>query len=692
MSEHGSETSKRGLWATLTRARKPPEPEALPAPASPPGATPLFKTLFGTAPEVTVDAAPALTLAGPGAPTPVQNERPARVANAVPATTPIDAIRQPIPPQRVAPAHYLAPLDLEMTATAPIRVLAMGSCFLQSQLHAQAKVTESFNIEFMLINQVREFPAAPPSPIADYDCQLIQVPLRFIMRDELFLRLDYADIAGYQAAFDESCSLLRLQLDQRMRWNIESGLTTFVLNFMVPQFPGMGRFFPRFDLRNIEYFVLRLNQELELLVEKYRSTYILDVDRIAASFGRRHMQDDNYTIFGHNGVVGPGLTIPPRMEPVGMFGDHYDLTPASAFSRAILAELRAMHRTLSQVDSVKLVVVDLDDTLWNGVSGDSADVGPHMVEGWPVGLIEALHYLRKRGVLLAIISKNNEARIREIWRTIFPHRLRLEDFCATRINWRPKPENMAEILSAVNLLPRNVVFIDDNPAERAQMEAAYPGMRTLGSNPYHFRRILLLAPEAQPVAVTTESARRTTMVQAQIQRDSDRASLSIEQFTSQQNVTLRLARIADVQDPRFPRVLELINKTNQFNTTGRRWTLPEVDGFLAAAGTMVSYEVEDRYTAYGLVGVVLLHASTIVQWVMSCRIIGLGVEHAVMHELVSQMRRSGKAPISASLTVTSANQPCHDFFRAAGFAQQGDNWVLDAATAPRRADHVTIVA
>ena len=100
-----------------------------------------------------------------------------------------------------------------------------------------------------------------------------------------------------------------------------------------------------------------------------------------------------------------------------------------------------MYRTLRGIDQVKLVIVDLDDTLWRGVIAEEGDISDETIEGWPMGLIEALQFLKKRGVLLAIISKNDEARIEGLWDRIMRGRLRLEDFVVRRINWRSKADN-----------------------------------------------------------------------------------------------------------------------------------------------------------------------------------------------------------------------------------------------------------
>src|SRR5262249_43269016 len=164
-----------------------------------------------------------------------------------------------------------------------------------------------------------------------------------------------------------------------------------------------------------------------------------------------------------------------------------------------------MYRTASQIDAVKLVVMDLDDTMWKGVSGEQVDVGPQMIEGWPMGVIEALQYLKRRGVLLGIISKNDEHRVRAVWDKILDQWLRLDDFVSVKINWQPKPENMLQVLRGVNLLPRNTLFIDDNPVERAAMKHAFPDIRVLGRFPFYLRRILLWAPEIQVPTITDES-------------------------------------------------------------------------------------------------------------------------------------------------------------------------------------------
>jgi FkbH-like protein len=454
----------------------------------------------------------------------------------------------------------------------------------------------------------------------------------------------------------------------------------------------MGRLFPRFSLTNPEYFVSRLNEYLEKLVRRNSNAYVLDLDRLAASVGRRYAQDDAVAIISHNGILGGGAPGTSRIEPIAPFAEHYEQLWHNALPDLVRAELLAMYRTLRQIDPVKVVVVDLDDTLWHGVSGDMTEIDGGMLEGWPIGLAEALMYLKKRGILLAIASKNEASRIREIWPRIFGNGLRLEDFAAVRINWQPKTENMKDILEGMNLLPRNAVFIDDNPAEREAMRREFPDLRILGRHPYYLKRILLWSPETQVAVITAESGRRTEMIQAQFARETQRKTVSREQFLRDAELRIATLPIDGAAHERFARVFELINKTNQFNTTGRRWKLEECEEFFRCGGRMLAFEVTDRFTFYGLVGVVLFRSRHIEQWVMSCRVLGYQVENAVMARVVAAMRAGEPGAATARLVLTDVNFPCRGLFRACGFTESGTqgDWMLPASATIDIPEHITM--
>ena len=587
---------------------------------------------------------------------------------------------------------FLVPGDLAKSDIGPRRVALVGSCFLSAwNIHGRHAKTCTFDV--FTVNHGANLPdrASGDSQADDYDFQIIQLPMRSFLPDGTLSLLAYGDLAGHEAAFEAARGKLAFLLKTRMKWNIGGGLLTFITNFPVPQRNMMGALFPRYDIRNPEHFVHKLNEALETMVRSYGNAYVLDVDRICASYGRRYIQDDIVATVTHNSILGLEPPNLGRMERMGAMGEHYDVEWPKFLADSIWAEATAMFRTVRQADSVKMVILDLDDTLWHGVSGDTQDVGGHMLAGWPSGLAEALLYLKKRGVLLAIVSKNDETRVRAIWPKIFQRSLDLEDFAAIRINWRPKAENIREILGMVNLLPRNVVFIDDNPGERAAVGLEFPDIRVLGRHPYYFRRVLLWSAETQNAAVSHESGSRTEMVQAQMLREDARQELSREAFLAAAAPRVEIGWITGTGDARFGRVLELVNKTNQFNTTGVRRSREELELFFAEGGRVLAFDVTDRFTAYGLVGAVLVKYASIEQWVMSCRVLGLEVELAVMSDLLHQLQEEGYRQVSGLLVETEVNAPCRDLFARCDFRNRQGVWKCATRRRPAMPAHVEVV-
>jgi FkbH-like protein len=439
----------------------------------------------------------------------------------------------------------------------------------------------------------------------------------------------------------------------------------------------MGKLLPRDDPRNLVFIVESLNHHLVTLIGSTQNAYYLDIDQIASGIGKQFIQDDVINAISHGGFLSnfDFSRDQDRIEPPKPLGHYFDIR-AGVFRASIWAELQAMFRTVQQADQVKLVIVDLDDTLWRGIIAEEGDRSDDTIEGWPMGIIEALQFLRKRGVLLGIISKNDESRIEALWDGIFRGRLRLDEFVVRKINWRPKAENLEEILEEVNLLSRSVVFVDDNPVERAGIAAAFPDVRVLGSELYQLRRILMWAPETQVSFVSDESGRRTRMVEGQVARERERKRIPREEFLEGLAIKVRMFNVLDEDRASAARAVELLNKTNQFNTTGRRWKAEDLQGLCGTDGSVIGFEVQDRFTDYGMVGVIVLRHSSvrsdIEQVVMSCRVFGLDVELAVLTELINLMQRSNEHRLTGVVQKRSENQPCWDLFQRLGFVETND--------------------
>jgi FkbH-like protein len=558
------------------------------------------------------------------------------------------------------------------------RVILAGACVLSSWLEEASHLDEKVRVEHLLTSD--SLPDRPPFPPEECAFMLASIPRREVST-ELAMRLPYADQADHARLFSECVQQLEMLVDQMTRWS--DRIPVFMLNFFVPQTNYLGRLLPRYDLRNPAYFTEQLNQRLAEMIAEKNNVYLFDIDSLAASYGRQRVQDDSLWVSAHGSMLDAydAMYDHDRLEPTLGPLDYFEIS-TGPFIRLCLSEAFAMYRTLKGVDTVKMACVDLDDTLWRGVMAEREFIDPGvLVSGWPLGFAEALLALKKRGIILAIISKNSEERVRGFWHDLFGEReLKLEDFAIVKINWRPKVENIQEAIAEANVLPSSVVFIDDNPVERASVKEAIPEIRVLGAPQYLWRDTLLRSSETQVPSITAESSRRSEMIKAQVAREHSRIKLGREDFLASLEIRVSLRRMSTIDDARLPRALELANKTNQFNTTGRRWSREEVISYFDQGGAWWTFEVADRFTAYGLVGVVSVRADRVDQFVMSCRVLGMEVEIAALAYIAKQMLHTSDAySVRSAIVETKANLPCRDIFRNAGWRLIGEDWMTERA-------------
>jgi FkbH-like protein len=558
---------------------------------------------------------------------------------------------------------YRTPIDLQVTPDAGLHFLVVGGCLAQPFPEIAKMINEAFKGDFVLLNNFDSFPEISPAQVAQYDFQIIHIPLRSILGSAYFQLPD--DGSQHEEFLRQTQDYLKRYLANAVRLNTEHKLLSFVLGFLVPQQNPLGRFQPRYDLRNVMYFIERLNQLLAAEVAKLENAHFVDADQVSSSIGKKNCQDDMVWSFTHGTTLSDGDQDHDlnRIQPPAAMQQHYSARWLEFFE-ALLHEIFAMHRTVRQQDAVKLVAVDLDDTLWRGVAAEGT-LGA--IEGWPMGFMETLIILKKRGILLAIVSKNDEQFIRSKWNDIVQGQIAFSDFAVHQINFRSKAENLAAILQAVNLRPQNAVMIDDNPVERAAIQAGVPGVRVLGSQLYYLKRVLLWSAETQQPMSTPESRRKTEMVQAQLARESVRKQLSHEEFLQTLQLRVTLTVIRDNRDVLLGRALELFNKTNQFNTTGARYTLEQCHRRLAAGVPLYVLQAEDRFTQYGLIGAAWVQQNQIEHLVMSCRALGLGIEDSLLAYLADRLAGEAAGTLLGQLRPTEANLACRQLYRRNGF-------------------------
>ena len=396
--------------------------------------------------------------------------------------------------------------------------------------------------------------------------------------------------------------------------------------------------------------LLELNLCLAEALDAIPNAFLLDADRWLRHAGRA----------GHN----------PKFWYLGKI----------PFTRPVFAEaardIRAALSTLAG-QARKLVVVDLDDTLWGGVVGE---VGP---EGLALGghdaigeafvdFQRALRALKSRGVMLAIASKNREAVALDALRHHPEMLLRPEDFVAWRIDWNDKAANIASMVDALNLGLASVVFIDDNPAERARVREALPEVLVpeWPADRMLYADTLRAMDCFDTTGVSAEDRARTDMMQSEGEREAARSSLgSLEEWLA--GLGLRVV-IEPFAAENRKRIAQLFNKTNQFNLATRRLTEAEIEAWLAGGErALFGFRVSDRYGDSGLCGIASVDASgdaaQLCDLILSCRVFGRGIEQVMLTVAADYARTAGHDRLEACHVPTSKNEPCLDFLKNSTF-------------------------
>jgi FkbH-like protein len=353
-------------------------------------------------------------------------------------------------------------------------------------------------------------------------------------------------------------------------------------------------------------------------------------------------------------------------------------------------------------------VLDLDNTLWGGVIGDD---GPDKITiGKETALAEAYSSfqqycleLRSRGILLAVCSKNN----RETAEAGFAHPdtiLKVEHFSAFKANWEPKHQNILEIAQELNLGLDSLVFVDDNPAERALVRAQLPMVLTpeMGSDIALYPTILQATRCFEVVRLSTEDLDRAEAYAANAERATMKSKFA-DYGDYLDSLDMR-ATIEIFQPVYLDRITQLINKTNQFNLTTRRYTFAEIEEIANSSKYIPLYgRLTDMFGDNGLISVLIgrldeaeseLHIDL---WIMSCRVLKRDMELAMLDALVENARERGIRTILGYYSRTAKNDMVADHYKLLGFKpesspadQRSSVWSLDVAGYARRNTHIAV--
>lgn len=413
-----------------------------------------------------------------------------------------------------------------------------------------------------------------------------------------------------------------------------------------------------------------LNRGLRKLAAESAGVYVVDYDALLARHGRERWHDER-----------KWLTM--RM-------------PIAADCLPALAEewLRFLHPLMGRI--AKVLVTDLDNTLWGGVLGEDGAAGLQLGREYPgaayLALQRTLIDFYRRGIVLAIASKNNEAEALAAIETHPAMLLGKRHFAAWQIHWKSKVESLQRIAAELNVGLDSLVFLDDNPAEREAVRLALPEVTVLDlpADPMQYATVVRRCPLFERLAQSAEDRARGEYYQQQKERRAaQNGHASLEDFYCSLAQKVEIRRVSTAAE--LARVAQLIGKTNQFNLTTRRHSALEVAAYAAAAEWDVySTEVSDRFGDNGIVGVAMVRrgeragqlVAEIDTFLLSCRVIGRTVEDAMLHFLSEDCRRQGVEQLVGWFVPTAKNKPAETFYARHGFqaleqTAAGTLWALD---------------
>ena len=402
----------------------------------------------------------------------------------------------------------------------------------------------------------------------------------------------------------------------------------------------------------------------------------LELTRLAGKAGDFHV----YDLAGLQAAMGYAALFDPKLYFTSKFALAPGILPHVA--RDVVKMLAARKGSF-----LKCVILDLDNTLWGGVVGDD---GLDRIQIGDLGLGPAftafqswLKQLRDRGIVLAVCSKNDEANAREPFEKHPDMVLRLEDIAVFVANWDDKATNIRRIKGIIDIDYSAMIFLDDNPAERQLVRESFPTMHVpeLPLDPVEYVSYLTGLNPFETGSYTADDAQRTAEYQTEAKRHGER-----EKFVNLADFLGSLEMRAVVRPflPfNYPRVAQLTQRSNQFNLRTVRYTEKQIEALAnSAAHVTLAFELKDRFGDNGLISVIILEIqgeqAFIDTWLMSCRVLGRGVEQFALNTLVERAREMGLKRIVGEYVPTPKNGMVKEHYAKLGFAAGPDGrWVLE---------------
>lgn len=499
----------------------------------------------------------------------------------------------------------------------------------------------------------------PDSQLYSFQPQIVVI-LQSLMK----LKGKFYDFPGDRSTFSH------LQADSiEGLWGIiqsRSQASIIQSNFAVPYERPFGNFGQKVT-GNLQDAVRELNRELALRAQLQPGVFINDIDHIAAWVGRRHFLDER--LWGLAKSLCALEFLPDVAQNI------VDIALAS-IGRA-----------------VKCVVLDLDNTLWGGVVGDDGLEGIGLGDLDEGGAFRSFQqYLRelsRRGIMLAVCSKNNETLARQVFQE-HPGMVLKEEHIATFVaNWEDKATNIHRIRETLNIGFDSMVFLDDNPFERNLVRQLIPQIIVpeLPEEPALYVRFLSELNLFETASHSNLDAKRNALYQDQQKREAESGKFrDLNEYLQSLDTEATFRRF---EHANMSRIAQLIQRSNQFNLTTRRYAESECEAMANNPDFFpFTITLRDRFGDFGLINIVILRlrrpdrAIEIDTFLMSCRVLQRGVEEYAMNKIFEYARQCGYESVTGRYIPTAKNVMVKDFFHRFGFLpvggpeSEGSEWTL----------------
>lgn len=394
------------------------------------------------------------------------------------------------------------------------------------------------------------------------------------------------------------------------------------------------------------------NDRLVSLSKETSNLYVFDTNKIVYQLGEGHVRDTR-----------------------GSYA--FDIPFTNNFFVALCYEWFACIQAITG-RSRKCIVLDLDNTLWGGIVGETGPLGISLGPGYPGVAFQnfqrTLLRLWERGIILAVASKNNLTDVLEVFKKN-PHViLKEEHFASIRANWNDKSDNIADIAKELNIGTDSMVFIDDSPLERERMRKERPEVLVpeFSIAPEEYVGTLLSLNVFHQMSLTSEDKKKGKMYAEERQRTAIlKKTKSKKEYIAELGIRLKVFEGAKND---IVRVSQLTQKTNQFNLTTRRYSEADIKRLIQDEWHVYSAEVTDKFGEYGTVIVAIVEIEDEVArldtFLMSCRVMGRDVEFTFLKYIIRKIHTEGCKEMTAQFIPTKKNIPSKNFLADAGFKER----------------------